>query len=93
MIVEWVVGVVLDTVAWLLGTLPTFTLPDELQPAQIVGLVEPLARALGQVGPYINVTVLVVGSVAILAAFAIALLIKGIRIVASFASGGGGSAA
>ncbi len=93
MIVEKFVGVVLDVLAWVLDTLPTFTVPEEMSPAAMVSGVSFFAGALGQVEPYINVSVLLVCSVAVLGALVVALAVKGGRMLLSLATGGGGSAA
>ena len=93
MIVEWVVGVVLDLLAWVLGLIPTFTVPPEMSPASMVSGVSFFASGLGQVEPYVNVSVLLVCAVAVLGALAVALAAKGLRMVLSLATGGGGSAA
>lgn len=93
MILEWLAGVVLDVLAWVLGILPTFTLPPEMSAASMVSGASFLASGIGQVEPYVNVTVLLVCSVAVLGALTVALAAKGLRMVLSLATGGGGSAA
>ena len=90
MITTAVVGFFLDAVTWMVGLFPTFTLPDALQPSSIVASVEPLAAALGAADAYVSATALVVGSVAVLAAFVVAFAIRLVRIIASYATLGGG---
>jgi hypothetical protein len=83
----------MDLVSWAVGLFPTFSLPSSLEPSGMLSLVQPLAVALGAADPYLDAAVLVVASVAVLAAFVVAFGIKGVRIILSLGTGGGGSAA
>lgn len=91
MITEWVIQVWLTVVTWLLGLLPAITLPSWVTTVtSFVSSTVTQARALGNWIPWGMVGL---GFVFVAAAYAVALGIRVGRIVASFFTAGGGSAA
>ena len=91
MIVEWLVGIWSAFVEWLVSTLPTPAPPAFF--GDVPAGIEAVAGYLSGTGVWFPFTLASV----VLTAYAVCLLaavaVKGVRIVASFFTAGGGSAA
>lgn len=90
MVTDAIIGVLHSVLSTVLGWLPTFTLPTWMSDTG------PLATVLGyagSMGAWFPTTLAATVLVAVLAAYAVAFGVKIVRIVASFATLGGGSAA
>lgn len=91
MITEWVIGVLVGAVHGLLGTLPVMT-----PPAWLTGAAGNASTVMGTVngmGTWMPWPILLTVSAACLTTWLVGFGIKVVRIIASFVTLGGGSAA
>ena len=91
MIVEWFLGVAVSLFHSLMGALPVATVPAWLSDSS--GAMATVFSAAGSMGVWFNAQLLIVVLGAVLALWLVGFSIKLVRIVASFLTAGGGSAA
>lgn len=89
MIIGWILSLLGSTVSWLLGLIPAFPVPAWLTTAgSYLGTV---VNAMGQISAWLPWTLLVTGVGVVIAAVVAGIVIRGVRIAASFLTLGGGS--
>lgn len=94
MITEWIISVFATVIAWLLGTLPVVPVPDAVSPGGVVVTqITSWGTFAARMGAWFAWGPLLAAMTFVLACVAAALVIKIVRIAASFATAGGGSAA
>lgn len=91
MITEWVVTALGNLVTFIGGLMPDLTLPEGLTDA--IDTISGYAPLYWQLGNALPVEAMAIGLALILGANAIVLVVRIVRIVASFLTAGGGSAA
>jgi len=92
MIWEWLMNRVADMIVWLSAQITAMIPPVPSWVASLPGYIQTLAGYLGTVSHWLPVEMLIVVIVALSATWGAGLAIKGIRIVASFLTLGGGGA-
>jgi hypothetical protein len=91
MVTDAVIGFFFNVINSVLGLLPTITVPDWLSSAD--GPIATVLGYAGSMGAWFPSTLVLTVVTAVLATWAIGFVIKLVRIVASFFTLGGGSAA
>jgi hypothetical protein len=91
MVTDWLIGLLADLVHSVMGDLPTFAVPEWLVTGS--GAVGTVFSYAGSMGAWFPSQLAVTVALAILAAYGVGFAVKLIRIVASFVTLGGGSAA
>lgn len=91
MITEWLLGIAADIIGWLLGSLPAVQAPGWL--TSITSNVSTVMGGVDGMSAWIPWPLLVTVGGACLASWLVGLTVKVVRIVASFVTLGGGSAA
>lgn len=96
MVTSAVLSVLSNVVTWVLGLIPHITLPTYLTATgagSLNGTLTSAVSGLWSIDAFIPVTQLIAAAVLVLAALGLAVTVRVVRIVASFATLGGGSAA
>lgn len=88
-LIDWILGFVRDWWNSLVAQVPVFEMPPWL--GSLIDGIGSLLVFVGQLSAWVPVEVLGWSVSAVLAAWAVALVIRIVRIVASFATAGGGS--
>lgn len=91
MVTDAVIGMLTNLVNWLLSFLPVITLPSWAD--STVAAIGTVFGYAGSLGAWVSMPLVGVVLSFVLAAWGVAVVIKFVRIVASFATLGGGSAA
>lgn len=95
MITQWLVEIVGNVVTWILGLLPTLTVPEYLSGTgggTANGTVTDAVSGLWSFDAFLPVTQLVAACALVLASLLVAVTVRVVRIVASFLTAGGGAA-
>lgn len=96
MITKLLIDLVLGVPTWLLSQIPSLSLPAEITgtgDGSIVGGITSAAAAAGSLNNWVPMGSVINALAFVLLCFGIALGVKLTRIIASFLTGGGGSAA
>lgn len=96
MITNWIIQAVSTVVSWILGMLPVLSLPTSLTdtgPGSVHATIAGGVASLWSLDSFLPMGHLVGAAALVLAALVAAVTIRLVRIVASFLTAGGGSAA